>query len=119
MLVLAVSISVALWRCGCVAVLSCGRVVPGQHVVNATQVTFARHRNGYIMPVLLSVTPVGAEVAGIMQAIDTDEHHILFREDNLVVTAATSKSLWMMGVSGSGVVDAASLRAVFAHASQL
>jgi hypothetical protein len=94
-------------------------VVPGQHVVNATQVTFARHRNGYIMPVLLSVTPVGAEVAGIMQAIDTDEHHILFREDNLVVTAATSKSLWMMGVSGSGVVDAASLRAVFAHASQL
>jgi hypothetical protein len=70
-----------------------------QHVVNVTQVMFARHRNGHVVPVFLSVTPLGTEVAGIMQPIETDEHHILFREDTLAITAASIKSLLMMGVS--------------------
>jgi hypothetical protein len=51
------------------------------------------------VPVFLGVTPMSTEAAGIMQPIETDEHHILFREDTLAVTAASIKSLLMMGVS--------------------
>jgi hypothetical protein len=70
-----------------------------QHVFNKTQVLFGRHRAGYIFPMLLSVSRLENEFAGVMQRIDSPDQYIFFSVDTFRVTAASQEALQILGVS--------------------
>ncbi len=69
-----------------------------QRILNSTRTLFGRHRMGYIFPMLLNVTRLDTEFAGVMQRIQTQDEYILFLAQSFTVTAATQQSLALLGV---------------------
>ena len=71
---------------------------PLQTVMNTTRTVFAKHRQGYIFPMLLNVKPMESSFAGVMQRLPTQDNFILFYSQSFIVSAATQESLGLMGV---------------------
>jgi hypothetical protein len=72
-----------------------------QTVMNTTRTVFAKHRQGYIFPLLLNVKPMENSFAGVLQRLPTQDNFVLFFSQSFIVSAATQESLGMMGVSKS------------------
>jgi hypothetical protein len=83
-----------------------------QRILNSTRTLFGRHRMGHIFPMLLNVTRLDTEFAGIMQRIQTQDEYILFLTQSFIVTAATQRSLSLLGVSGGPVMCVCTVAAV-------
>jgi hypothetical protein len=76
-------------------------------VVDYTRTLLARHKQGYIFPVLLWVREQPASegppaFVGIMRALNTQEQHILMRDD-FTITAASQASLVALGVDAAAL----------------
>jgi hypothetical protein len=72
---------------------------PSQRILNSTRTLFGRHRMGYIFPMLLNVTRLDTEFAGVMQRIQSQDEYIMFLSQSFTVTAATQESMSLLGVS--------------------
>lgn len=66
--------------------------------MNTTRTVFAKHRQGYIFPLLLNVKPMENSFAGVLQRLPTQDNFVLFFSQSFIVSAATQESLGMMGV---------------------
>lgn len=73
--------------------------------MNTTRTVFGKHRQGYLIPLLLNVKPMESSFAGVMQPLPTQEHFVMCYSKSFVVSGATQESLSMMGVTPVDVDD--------------
>ena len=57
--------------------------------MNITRTVFARHRAGYLFPVLLCVKPMSNSFAGIIQRLYTNDNFLLFTSVSRRVAGGT------------------------------
>jgi hypothetical protein len=77
--------------------------------MNTTRTLFGRHREGYIIPLLLNVKPLENCFAGVIVPLHTLDQFVLFTSDSFTVTAATKESCAVLKVHPMPVVNPAQI----------
>ena len=81
--------------------LQCVVVRRAQIMLETSRVMFAKHRQGYIFPVLMNANMLACEFVGIIQKLTSVDEYILYHSGNLAIASATQGSLSAMEVMTS------------------
>lgn len=68
-------------------------------IMKTTRTSFAKHRQGYILPVLINLNTMDGAFMGIMQPLPCQDEFIFYYSKSFVVTAASKGAFALLKVS--------------------